>query len=66
MSLKAFHVVFIFASLILSIGFSAWGFQQNHLTGDPGTGAMAAASAAVAVALCVYLPWFIRKMRRRA
>jgi hypothetical protein len=63
MSLKAFHVVFISASALLSFALAAWCFD----TGDgPDAGRMAAGIGAVMVGLALgaYEAWFVRKMRR--
>lgn len=59
MSLKAFHVLFITASVVLAIGVGVR-FLRNG-------GAYAAAGAvclAVGAALIAYEIWFIRKARR--
>ncbi len=59
MSLKAFHVLFISASVLLAFGFGAWclGTQPPWL----GTGV---ASVAAGVGLAGYEAWFLRKIRR--
>jgi len=55
MSLRAFHVLFISASVLLALGLAWWCL--------PARPAGAAAAAAVAVALVVYETWFLRKTR---
>ena len=63
MSLKAFHLVFVTASVLLSFGVSAWeirAFQQGGRWGDLlfGTGA-----AVAGVALLVYGRYFLKKLK---
>lgn len=63
MSLKAFHVVFIAAALVLA-GWTAWWSWGRWATGDGGSWlALAAACGAAVVALVVYGAWFLRKTR---
>ena len=64
MSLKAFHIIFIFFSTALALGVGAWCIYvdlveavQTYLTG-------AIASFACAVGLVIYGFWFYRKMKR--
>lgn len=61
MSLKAFHVVFISASVLLAFGFAAWCLGAP----EAGTGRVAAAVVSVAggLALAGYEAWFLRKTR---
>ena len=56
MSLRAFHVVFISASVLLALGLAWWCLPAHP--------AWAAASAAVAFALVGYETWFLRKTRK--
>jgi Flp pilus assembly protein TadB len=56
MSLKAFHVLFITASVLLAFGMAAW------LRGRSPAGA--AAAVLVGLALIGYEVWFLRKARR--
>jgi hypothetical protein len=58
MSLKAFHVFFIFVSFLLAAGCAAWAFQNG------GSTAFGVGSAAVALGLVIYGVMFIRKARR--
>ena len=60
MSLKAFHVVFITASVLLAFGFGAW-----CLGAQPPWLATAVASFAAGLGLVVYEAWFIRKIVTR-
>ena len=59
MSLKAFHVLFISASVVLAFGFGAW-----CLGAQPPWLASGVASVAAGIGLASYEAWFLRKMRR--
>jgi VIT1/CCC1 family predicted Fe2+/Mn2+ transporter len=59
MSLKAFHLVFIIASLLLSVFVTLWSFaiaEQRHL-------ALGALAILVTIGLGTYLAWFIKNLR---
>ena len=56
MSLKAFHVLFITASVLLAFVMAAW-LRTTSAAG-------AAAACAVGLALIGYEVWFVRKARR--
>lgn len=58
MSLKGFHFVFIFLSILLAIGFSAWSLINN--TAVP----VGIGSAVLAVLLVIYGIWFIKKSKK--
>jgi hypothetical protein len=62
MSLKAFHVVFVTASVMLAFGFAAWCFRA---VADPGAGRLAAGAGSVlaGIGLVAYEAWFLKKMR---
>jgi len=64
MSLKAFHLVFIIASILLAIGFGVWSFLNysapHGRTSDLVT---AIASGVVALALVGYEIYFLRKLK---
>jgi hypothetical protein len=60
MSLRYFHIFFIAASLLLSLGLGAWSIQQGWTAVWP---ALWFASAA---ALSLYLFWFIKKTGKAA
>ena len=55
MSLKAFHVLFISASVLLALGLGAWCLPAHPVA--------AAAAVAVALALVAYETWFLKKTR---
>lgn len=59
MSLKAFHVVFIAASIVLAVGFGLWAFS---IGGGPNL-LVALTSFVSAVALAAYEVGFLRKCR---
>ncbi len=64
MSLKAFHIIFITASILLALGFGGW-CLSNFLSSE-GTRrdlAAAVASAVAAVALFVYGRYFLKKLK---
>jgi hypothetical protein len=57
-SLKGFHIFFIFLSTVLAAGCSWWAFAT-------GAGAVfGACSAVVAIALAIYGVYFVKKSRR--
>ncbi len=60
MSLKAFHIVFIAASALLSLGFGVWALAD----GGGLSIAIAAAAFLLAVALAVYGRRFLKKVAR--
>jgi hypothetical protein len=56
MTLKWFHIVFITLSILLAVGTGVWGLFNNFVV----LGVCALAGSA---ALCVYGPYFLRKVR---
>jgi hypothetical protein len=63
MSLKAFHLVFITASVLLSFGFGAWslvGYSDNGRTIDLIYGV---GSVGIGVGLIVYGRYVLRKLK---
>jgi hypothetical protein len=63
MSLKAFHIAFIFLSAALSAGFAAWCFRETASTGNLGIALTGVLSAACAVGLGAYGIRFVRKTK---
>jgi hypothetical protein len=63
MSLKAFHVVFIAAALVLAGWTGWWSWSQWQSGAEGGWLALAAACAAAMVGLVVYGIWFLEKTR---
>jgi hypothetical protein len=64
MSLKAFHIVFIIFSTLLSIGVGAWCLWVNLVEGVSTYRMGAIVSFACAVGFVIYGFWFYRKMKR--
>lgn len=64
MTLKAFHVVFVAAAILVSAGFGVWSLH-NYLTAQRETlyVLLGAFSLAFAVGLVAYGGWFLRKMK---
>ena len=56
MSLRAFHVLFITASVLLALGLGWWCLPAHPLG--------AGVALVVAVALVAYETWFLRKTRK--
>lgn len=63
MSLKAFHLVFIVASIGLAMLFGGWSVRQYSLNGGVGSLAMAVAAFVCGAVMLVYSRWFLRKLR---
>jgi hypothetical protein len=63
MSLKAFHVAFIFLSTALCAGFALWCFREMTRTDNTAYGIAGAVSAAGVIALAVYSFRFLQKSR---
>ena len=64
MSLKAFHIVFIVAAILLALGFGAWCFVVYH-SHDGGVWYLVGAigSLVAALALVVYERYFLKKLK---
>lgn len=63
MSLKAIHLVFITASVMLALGFGAWSVREysaRHASVDL---VYAIGSFVVAVALIIYGRYFLKKLK---
>jgi Flp pilus assembly protein TadB len=56
MNLRAFHAVFISASVLLALGLGAWCLPTNPLG--------ATLAVVCALGLVVYEAWFLRKTRK--
>lgn len=63
MSLKAFHLVFILASIALSVLFGVWCFEEYSYTDSRLTLFMGIGSLLSTVGLSAYLVWFLKKLR---
>ena len=64
MSLKGFHIVFVFFSTLLALGLGGWCIWLDLVEGTPAYLPGAIASFASAVVLVIYGVWFYRKMKR--
>ena len=64
MSLKAFHVIFITAAVLLAVWLGLWSVDQRQATGVGGWLALAVGSFVVAAGLVAYEVWFLRKTRQ--
>jgi hypothetical protein len=63
MGLKAFHIVFIAFAVLMCLSFGVWGLVNYASAGGMATLVLAVVSLLAAVALLIYGPWFLRKMR---
>lgn len=63
MSLKAFHVFFIFVSTVLSVGFGIWGVRDYLRSGDTLNLGMGVGAFAGGALLVWYSRWFLRKLK---
>jgi hypothetical protein len=64
MSLKAFHLVFIIASIALALGFSVWSLMNYHSPqGSVRDLVVGIGSALVAVGLVFYERYFLKKFK---
>ena len=64
MSLKAFHLVFIAASILLALGFAGWSLMNYFSAqGSRLDLVLAIASAVAAVALVFYERYFLKKLK---
>lgn len=66
MSLKAFHIVFITLSTLLSAGLAFWGFKNYRLSRETPDLALGLAGVVSLGLLIPYFRWFQKKMRRLA
>jgi hypothetical protein len=63
MSLKAFHLFFIFASALLAAGLGGWSLSQYSALGEGWLLGLGIGSFVVTAGLIVYFPWFLRRYR---
>ena len=54
MSLKAFHVVFVAASILLGVGVGGWGIHQHSTKGDVGLLVMGIVFLIMGIVLIIY------------
>jgi len=63
MSLKALHVVFVAASVLLALGFGAWAFANYRESGSTLDLVYGVASVAAVAGLLVYGRYFLKKLK---
>ena len=63
MSLKDFHIIFIIASILVSLGFGSWAIQYSGLTQNTGYFIAGIVSYFVSLLLAVYIYKFFKKMK---
>ena len=63
MSLKAFHIVFVMASVALCLLLAVWGFGQFREGAGASALVLSGLGAMGAVGLVVYGRYFLRKLR---
>ena len=64
MSLRAFHLLFIALSVVLTAFFAAWAYGQYRSEHDLSYAVTAVASLAAGIGLVVYLTAFVKKTKR--
>jgi hypothetical protein len=63
MSLKAFHIVFVSAAVLLALGVGVWGLNHYFQDGSKLNLALGAGSLITAVLLGVYGRFFLKKLK---
>jgi len=64
-SLKAFHVIFISAAVLLAVWLGLWAWDQRQAQQDGGSWtALAVGAFGAAAGLVVYEVWFLRKTKK--
>lgn len=63
MSLKAFHVVFIFICLLLAVGTGIWGVLDYRSGGPAGSLYLGVGGMIAAAVLAGYGAWFLKKLK---
>ena len=63
MSLKAFHIVFIIVSVLLSFGFGVWGVYTHLSFGNVTFLIMGVISFVIGIALIIYGINFMKKLK---
>lgn len=66
MSLKAFHIVFIIASILLAFGFAAWALVNGREAGEGALLWFAAGSGAAGCALVGYFAFVLKKLKHES
>lgn len=63
MSLKAFHLVFIAASILLAAGYAVWSFNEFRQGREPVEAVGGVAALIIMLGLLGYLGRFLRKFK---
>jgi hypothetical protein len=63
MSLKAFHIVFVIASILLAFGFGAWSYFDYKEQGTTTDLVFAVGSTLAGVVLVIYFRAVLRKLK---
>jgi len=63
MSLKAFHIIFVSASIVVSLFMGVWSFLSYQTTHSRADLAYVITSAAAVIALLWYGRYFLRKLK---
>lgn len=63
MSLKAFHLVFIILSILLTLMFGIWGLVSHGSSGKTAELVMGIISLASTIGLSLYLRYFLDKLK---
>ncbi len=66
MSLKAFHVFFVAASVLFCLGLSGWGALSWKADHEPLGMGLAVGGVTAAVALLVYGRWMLKKLAKES
>jgi hypothetical protein len=64
MSLRAFHLLFIALSVVLTAFFAAWALGQYRAEGGIGFALTAVGSLAAGIGLVIYAAAFLKKTKR--
>ena len=64
MSLKAFHVIFITAAVLLAFGLGAWMLKLHHDSEAAVDFNLGVGSLVAGVVLVIYEVYFLRKLRK--
>jgi hypothetical protein len=64
MSLKAFHVIFITAAVLLAFGFGAWMLKMHRDSQAAGDFNLGVGSLIVGAVLVMYEVYFLRKLKK--
>lgn len=65
MSLKAFHIFFIFCSIVLVLGLGVWQYNAYAVSRQTMALFYAAASFIATVGLAAYWIWFLKKAKEK-